>query len=238
MLCLVFPMGLELGPFLRRVEVKSRWNVRKATYREVFFEGRRLLLVRCGVGPERAAAAVRNLRVRPTAILSVGTAGALVAGISVGHLVVASETVSGNGASEQVRSSEELVTAVAAACRKIEAQYRVGPMVTVNDAVWLREDRERLHRQTGALAVEMESHAVSTEASRLGVPVASLRVVSDDISYPPLPDYRKLKHFWRRPAELPSTLAAVYQWWQFLRSLRSVVEVLPPVLVRMIRDTW
>lgn len=238
MLCLVFPLGLELGPFLRRVETKRRWTIRKATYREVFFEGRHILVVRCGIGQTLAAAAVRNLPDAASAIISVGTAGALIPGLQIGHLVVGSETVSGSGPYERLPSSGSIVDSLTAACQKFQKDFRVGPIITVNKAVWHREERERLHRQTGALAVEMESHAINIEAARLGIPAASLRVISDDMTHPPLPGYCTLKQAWHNPKELLTILLAVYQWWRFIKKLRSVVEALPPVLIRMIRDKW
>ena len=46
-LCFIFPMSIEAAPFLERVEVIREWSSGKAWRREAFFEGRRLLIVKC-----------------------------------------------------------------------------------------------------------------------------------------------------------------------------------------------
>ena len=43
----------------------------------------------------------------------------------------------------------------------------------------MRPPSGRLHQQTGAIAVDMESHVVADAAARHGVPVAAIRVVID-----------------------------------------------------------
>ena len=83
----------------------------------------------------------------------------------------------------------------------------------------------------------MESHAVGLEAMRLSVPFTSLRVISDDLDSPPLPDWRDLKELWSNPLELRENLGAMMRWWTFMKTFRRVVGLLHPVLVRMIRNS-
>ena len=234
-LCLVFPMGMELHPFLHRVEVTGRWTIGRATYRAVFFEGCQLVTVRCGVGPARAEAAVRQLAERPEAILSVGTAGALVEGLRVGDLVIASETFVDDAPHESIACSPDLVQTLADACREEGRPFRVGSMVTVRDAVFPREHRDRLFRTTGALAVDMESHAIARQARALGVPFACLRVVSDDIHSSGLPPKPRFKRSLTDPASLPSLISAALKRRRFQRKFREAIEELPPILVRFLR---
>jgi nucleoside phosphorylase len=235
--CLVFPMGMEQYPFLNRVEVRKRWKRGNAILREVFFEGRLLLLVRCGIGPDRAAAAIRALDVRPSAILSVGTAGGLVPDLRMGDLVVSSETVYGHEPERIMKWPEHLVDAVSRACHREDCRHKIARVVTVRDAVFPRDDRQRLHQVTGAVAVDMESHALGLEASRLGVPFAALRVISDDLHSPPLPDSRSTRIQWKTPQKLPETIASKWRRRCFLKRFKSSIEALHPVLVRMIRES-
>lgn len=291
--CLVFPMGIEAAPFLHCVEVKRRRQIGRATYREALFEGRSVLIVRSGIGPVRAAEAIRALEIRPAAILSVGTAGSLVQDLEVGHFVVASETVansvgfgknsispgvvknplvpplgppvhggirggkrgsdgilppesiceisdtyfgSGSEAEHLIECAPALVTAAIGACRAERRNYKIGRIVTVKDAVVSREDRNRLHRLTAACAVDMESHAVAEEALKLRIPFAALRVISDDLHSPDLPDPTNLKRMVRNPRRLPRELAAFFRWRVFFRDFRRVTKLLSPVLVRLLRS--
>jgi adenosylhomocysteine nucleosidase len=237
MMCIVFAMGMEAHPFLRRVEVTQRWRSGSATYRTVFFEGHVLLTVKSGVGPTKAKAAVQRLNVLPSAILSVGTAGALADGLRVGDVVVASETLSEKEDVARLGCSTILQEALGRACAKEGLAYTSGSLITMPKSVFRTDDRMRLHAATGAMAVDMESHALSRQALKLGIPFACLRVISDDIragSFPSLPNLRQL---WRYPLKAPEIFRSALQFRQFLKNFRAAIHVLPPVLVRFIRDS-
>ncbi len=235
-LCLVFAFGMEARPFLHRVEVRRRWRKGKATYMEAFFEGQSLLVVRSGIGPDRAAAAIRNLGVSPAAIIAVGSAGALAPTLKVRDFIVSAETVSGDDPNRVVLCSRPLVDAITEACRKEGFGCTVGRLVTVRAPVWRREDRERLHGIADALAVDMESHAMGLEAHKLGIPFTAFRVISDDLDSPPLPDPKSLRRSWRTPGRIPSMMLETLRWGLFLRDFRRSVRLFPPVLTRFIRD--
>ncbi len=234
--CIVFPMGVEAYPFLRRVEVTHRSRFGKAIYREAFFEGKTFSIVRSGIGPDRAAEAIKNLPIKPSVIVSVGTAGGLVPDLLFGHVIVSSETVSYDSPGTPVAWTDWLVTAAMDACKKEGTPFVAARLATVRKPVFRREDRESLHRSTGAHAVDMESHAAGLEARRLGVPFVSIRVISDDIESPPLDNRRGFKQLWRKPAEAPKRLSAGIRWWRFVRRFKHAVNVLPPVLVRFLRE--
>ncbi len=235
--CFVFPMGIEAHQFIHRVEVRRRWKKGKAIYRDAFFEGMRLLIVRCGIGPEKAAAAVRNLDITPASILCVGTAGGLVPHLRIGDMVVSSDTVFADDPDNVCTCTQPVIEALASACRDESLTCRVARIVTTRNAVFAREERQSLQVTTGAEAVDMESHAIGLEAMRLGVPFTSLRVISDDLDSPPLPDWRGARELWRNPLELRENLAAMVRWWAFLKTFRRVVGLLHPVLVRITRNS-
>ncbi len=229
-------MGLEAYPFLRRVEVTHRSRIGKAVYREAFFEGKTFSIVRSGIGPDRAAEAMRNLQVRPSAVISVGTAGGLVADLRFGHVIVSSETVSADSPDTPLASTDWLIDACIHACRKEGTPFKTARLAMVRKPVFRREDRERLHRIAGAHAVDMESHAVALEALRLGIPRVSLRVISDDVDSPPLGDRRGFKRILRDPQEFPKRLNAAIRWWRFVKKFKRAVDLLHPVLVTFLRE--
>ncbi|MBM4326845.1 MAG: 5'-methylthioadenosine/S-adenosylhomocysteine nucleosidase [Deltaproteobacteria bacterium] len=235
-LCFVFPMGIEAAPFLERVEVRREWSSGKAWRREAFFEGRHLLIVKCGVGPERAAACVRALLERPSAILCVGTSGALAPELALHDLIISSETVDAARPDLVLSSSEFLVHRLADAVAHVGLRHRIGRLATSNEAVFHPRQRELLHRSTGAHAVDMESHSIAVEARKLDVPFASLRVISDHVDSPPLPDPAVFRGLWRSPRRLPSNLLGALRWRAFIRNFRRSVRILPPVLVRFMRE--
>lgn len=234
--CIVFPLGMEAYPFLRRVQVLRRWQKGKATYREVFFEGKVFLTVRCGMGPEKAAAAIRNLDSPPSVIVCAGTAGSLVSDLERRELIVSSETLFGHEPDDVLKSAAHLIRALSEACCREKLPHRVARLATVTKAVFPIEERQLLHAVTGAHGVDMESHAMSLEATRMGVPFASLRVVSDDFASPPLPDSRNFRQMWKRPTAIPAEMIKFLRWVTFLRDFRRAVELLHPVLVRLVRE--
>ncbi len=352
-LCLVFAMGMEMGPFLDRVQPVRRWSHGKAAYREVFFEGVRLLVVRSGIGPQRAASALGHLGPRPDLVLSVGTAGALIEDLRVGDLVIASETVASYESDGPLVSDSALVDLLARACAKEgksfvalqreagiqrrssgeiaglggqisrsarrndeggtslayqhqrvgiprvegyvgghsppahpseggqwqslasgprgkgqadsvffinparfkEEDYRpladrnmrhipgepgrnfcIDRMVTARDAVFSPEERTRLCEATRAAAVDMETYALASVAANLGIPCACLRVISDDFRSPRMPLRRSPRISWNRPLAIPWDLLAKFRWSRFLNKFERSIAILPPVLVRFIRE--
>jgi adenosylhomocysteine nucleosidase len=235
-LCIVFPMGIEAYPFLKRVEVRRRWTKNKAVYREAFFEGTSVLIVRSGIGPAKAAAAIQSLEVLPSAILSVGTAGGLSSNSQIRDIVVASETVFKDQPNDILKCSEELVRAAAEACVSGGLRFCVARVATSPKAIINAKERHRLHQLTGGHAVDMESHAVAVEAAKIGVPFSAIRVISDDITSAPFPEPRMYKELWQRPSQLMTIFPAVLKWTKFIRDFRRSIEVLPPALVRVIRN--
>lgn len=206
-------------------------------FREVFFEGRLVTVVRCGIGPERAAEALRKLDSRPAAILSVGTAGGLVPELKVSDLLISSETVYGHDPEEVIAWPNQLIETVSRACSKESRRHIIGRLATVREPVFPRDERQRLHQSTGAVAVDMESHALGLEAIRLGIPFTSLRVISDDLFSSPLPGLKSVMVNWKEPQKLPETIAARIRRREFLKKFRRSIEILHPVLVRVIRET-
>lgn len=104
-------------------------------------------------------------------LLSFGVCGALSPELAIGSVVVGSEIVCHN---ERRRADEAWVNALAGAC-----DARAGAVVGT-DSVLLKEDaKAALHRQTGAMAADMESHIVARVANERRLPFAVLRAVSD-----------------------------------------------------------
>lgn len=233
--CFVFAMGVEAYPFLKRVETRRRWKVEQSTHREVFFEGKKLLVVHSGIGFDKALAASRSVVGSPDSMLSVGTCGALVHDLKPGDLLIASETILQDNPNVRQKCDQSIVDALIQACSKAGFNYRVAPIVTAGKPVFARSDREKLHQTYGAHAVDMESHAIAIGASLIGSAFGVIRVVSDGIEAPPLPNRAIIKNWRKQLHKIPENIRPLIRWWKFLRTFHSSIKRLDSPLVELTR---
>jgi adenosylhomocysteine nucleosidase len=112
-------------------------------------------------------------------IISFGVAGGLDPGLEAGQCVVAATVVT---ASERYatceRWSQHLLNAL--------PQARPGAIVGVDNVVACPDAKRALRADTGATAVDMESHVAAGVAAQHGVPFAAIRIIVDP-AYRPLP---------------------------------------------------
>lgn len=145
------------------------------------------------------------------ALLSVGLAGALAPGLRPGDLLVPARVVERGGRAHAADAG--LAAALGLA---FEAQALLGSDELVADVA----EKAALHAATGAVAVDMESHAVARAAAAVGLPFLAIRAIADpaDAAIPPVArasvgaDGRvrvaaTLRALLRRPQDLPALLA-------------------------------
>jgi len=105
-------------------------------------------------------------------IISIGIAGGLAAGLRSGDWVLADAVlVDGSPMPTEPRWTERLAARLPEAPR--------GRLLGTDAIVAEVAEKAELHRTTGALAVDMESHVVADVARRYGLPFAAVRVVCD-----------------------------------------------------------
>ncbi len=105
-------------------------------------------------------------------IISFGVAGGLAPDLRPGDVCVADGVVAPDGT--------PLATDAAWAGRLTAALgARAGRFATADAPVTGIPAKAALHRQTGAITVDMESHVAAAMAARHGLPFAALRVVTD-----------------------------------------------------------
>lgn len=157
--------------------------------------GDRFEMILTGVGKANAAGAVaRVLAPRHAGVLSLGLAGALPgSGLEIGGVVVAEACVfadDGAATPEGFRSQADLgFPAVPGLGERLEPDARwrsvLGPLgragicATVSTCSGTDALAREIAGRTGAIAEDMESASVGLVASRLGVPFANLRVISN-----------------------------------------------------------
>jgi hopanoid-associated phosphorylase len=131
-------------------------------------------LVCAGAQPARAAQGTAELiAARASMLLSFGFAGGLDPSLQPGDIVVGAGVVGPDG---QMRATDDaLAQQICAALDDAACKWRAGLVAGADQALATPAAKQALAARTGALIVDMESHAVAAA----GLPFAILRVVVD-----------------------------------------------------------
>jgi hopanoid-associated phosphorylase len=105
------------------------------------------------------------------AIMSFGIAGGIAPGHKPGDVILANRIVTDDLFHADPRWLKTLI-------RKIPGA-RVGALAGVDEMIGCRTHKAKLHRDTGALAVDMESHGAARFARERKIPFVALRAVAD-----------------------------------------------------------
>jgi hopanoid-associated phosphorylase len=112
-------------------------------------------------------------------VISFGVAGGLDPTLKSGDVVVATEVLSGDTRwLAGLALNDELLTRVAWGRRRVIR----GGLAGVEQVVAARASKAALRSETGAAAVDMESHIAAAYAAEAGLPFAALRVIADPAS--------------------------------------------------------
>ena len=164
-------------------------------------------------------------------VISFGVAGGLDPSLRSGDVVVATEVLAGDTRwLAGLSLNEELIASVAMGRRRVVR----GGLAGVEEVVVARDGKAALRSETGAAAVDMESHIAAAYAAEAGLPFAALRVISDPASraLPELArsavkpngdiDLRKvLRGLARNPMSLRALVSTGIDFNRALRSLRG-----------------
>ena len=134
-----------------------------------------LLMVRAAAGrPDEAAAAARAMVAHgASGLVSFGVAGGLDPSLGAGVVVIASSVIGPDGGAVPVHEPW------AKALMRIDGAFDSGAVVGSDEPVMTALEKRRLFRRYGALAVDMESHAVAGVARDAGIPFAAIRAIGD-----------------------------------------------------------
>lgn len=193
----------------------------------------------CSGGDSRALADRLESFAPPTGgVLSFGLGGGLALGLRSGDLVIASH-VAGAGAS--LEADREWHSRIVSA---IEGKHTVhrGQLAARDFVLTQAADKAALHLESGALAVDMESHIAAEYARQHGLPFAVIRAVSDPVTRS-LPDIatdalrpdgkvdlsKVLAGVLRRPGQIPALISAGIDSERAFASLRRVRRLLGPL---------
>jgi hopanoid-associated phosphorylase len=109
-------------------------------------------------------------------VISFGVAGGLDPTLESGDLVVATEVTAGDARwLTGLTLSDELLASMPLGGRRV---IRAG-LAGVEQVIVAQDRKAALRSETGAAAVDMESHIAAAYAAEAGLPFAALRVISD-----------------------------------------------------------
>ncbi len=150
----------------------------------------RVALLRCGMGEDRAAAALQWLveHERLWGVLSIGFAGGLQPDLATGDVVLADriqtwpelvgpESVASRGAF--VVPNARLASLVATAAQQAGLPWHQGLLLSHKTLVSGALDKRLLGHYSGALAVDMESYRIGWLAAAHRLPFISMRAILD-----------------------------------------------------------
>ncbi len=189
-----------------------------------------------GARPEQARRlAERLLESGATALMSFGIAGGLDPARRAGDIVFAREVIlpgGGRVATHAAWRADVSRTSAAAGLRAEE-----GPLLGSDSAITAAQHKQRLFHESGAIAVDMESHAVAEVAAAAGVALLVVRAVADPAVRPlpsavlgsTAPDGRSrgglvAARLCLRPWQLPEVMRLGRDFRQALDSLERVAR--------------
>ena len=148
-----------------------------------------VILLQCGMGPERAAQAALWLgqHYQLAGVLSVGFAGALHAELRPGdallvtHILAQDEVARTTrlAAGSSIRPDARLAHIAAMAVAQAAVVSHTGPLLSTMAVVARAAAKQALAQHSGALAVDMESYSIGQIAAQQHIPFAVLRTIFD-----------------------------------------------------------
>ena len=201
-------MPLEMEQLLEDLEEKEEVRIGLDSFWKGKLYGRDAVLAICGPGKVNAALCAERMMLRfPLRwMLNLGAAGSGQSGVGIGDLVVATAAVQHDMDTTGLGDPIGYVSKVGliefpcdghirevlrdAAGQLPGVRVHEGIIATGDQFIHSAADKQRINRQFGALAVEMEGAAVAHACYTHGLPCAVLRSISDeangqaDMDYP------------------------------------------------------
>ena len=133
-----------------------------------------------GAGPKRAHQAARRLLDENVdALISWGCAGALKEGLQPGHLVIPERIVS---ADDEVFFPDPSWHQAFLETIPPHLMHHTGTLLESIRVIKTANEKDRLHRRAGALAIDMESAAIARLAKAENLPFLVIRSIADHAS--------------------------------------------------------
>jgi len=170
----------ECTPIVQSLRQVQRQRLGTFTLWRGAAAGAEVVVVKTGIGVERAGAAARLVCAathRFDVLLSTGCAGALLPSLVPGDLVVATAVV-GNPSGERFETNPAWRERVVGNIERAHLPITAGPMLCSREVLATAAAKQAAAAQ-GFIAVEMEGAAIGAQAAAIGVPFAAVRAILD-----------------------------------------------------------
>ena len=166
-----------IGVIIPLIQEAAVFNPPKSATRQPIQISDNLLLFISGIGEENATNAVEVLAPKVSHLISWGTAAGLNENLQPGDLLLP-DLISDKNQTEYLTDSSfknKLVKSLAD-----DMAYESGLLCESTSVLKDEKEKEDFHRQTKALACDMESATIARLASQKNIPFNAIRVVADD----------------------------------------------------------
>lgn len=198
-------------------------------------------LVCSGADAGRARRETERLMGEVAGFVSFGLAGALVPDLKPGDLLLPEEIIAADGS--RIGTDPDWRARLVELAGSIVPGARLGPLLGSDALIETAVAKAALHRASGAIALDMESHAVARTARAAGLPFVVIRAIADPAEQA-LPAAACVAldaegrvrpsavaaALLRRPGDLPALLRLARQSGAGLRTLRRVAARAGPAL--------
>jgi adenosylhomocysteine nucleosidase len=185
---LFYAFAREIAPFKRRLQHRAPLALDGLHGFRAEIGGKEFAVVSHGIGHKRATETARRaFDLIPNAELIIGTGvvGALSGGLKPGDLVLSDRTIMIHGdgrVDEQVTAiSVAHVRAIGRSLANAGIAYSTGAILTSHRVLATGAEKRRAKERTGAIAVDMETAAIASEATARGLPFVAIRAVLDEV---------------------------------------------------------
>jgi len=167
MIAVTFALPAESSDFLRRLRNKSRADRNGISVTRGRIDGRDVEVLHTGVGEKACRQRLVKFLEHQQfdALISTGFAGALDDRLEVGDLVLA-KNFSTIELNDKLSSRSDLA-------------IRAADLLTLPRLIDSSDERNQIARTSGAAAVDMETEFIARACAEHGIPLLSLRVISD-----------------------------------------------------------
>lgn len=188
MILIFYAFAREIAPFRRRVGNRAPIALEGLQGFRANVGGREIVAVGHGIGHKRAADSVRrafNQMPVPELVIGTGVVGALSSGLKPGDLIVSERVLAierdGQTAEQVAVANAEDLRAVGRSLGMANIAYSSGAILTSHRVLVSGAEKRRAKECTGAIAVDMETAAIATEANARDIRFVAIRAVLDEV---------------------------------------------------------
>jgi adenosylhomocysteine nucleosidase len=230
-IAVTFALPAESSDFLRRLRDKSRINRNGIRVIRGRMNDRTVEVLHTGVGEKVCRQRVEKFLedAQFDCLISTGFAGALTDDLQIGDLLLA--------------KNFSTVDLDANARSLLSFPIRAADLVTIPALIESRDERKEVARTRNAAAADMETEFIAPACARHGVPLLSLRVISDtpselfpapanvlfDLERQQTPMLKLARHFLAHPHHVPRLV-------RFAKRIARAREILADALMKVVQN--